>query len=222
MSQSTAPNKARVLIVDDHPIVRHGLTFLINNQDDLEVCAEAETIRQALAAASEVTPDIALVDLSLKDESGLDLIKDLRARHPSLPILAVSIHSEALYAARTIKAGAKGYVAKQEATFELLAAIRKVLAGQIYVSERIATHVMNVLAGGADATEGSMDLLSNRELQVLQLIGSGKTTREIAQALHLSIKTIETYRGNIKQKLSLENATKLVQFATTWVQKEGV
>ncbi len=214
--------KTRVVIVDDHPIVRHGLKVLINSEADLEVCGEASSIQEARSVISELNPELALVDLSLKDESGLDLIKDLRVRHPNLRILVVSIHNEAVYAERVLRTGALGYVAKQEATYELLQAIRKVLEGEVYVSERVTSSMLGRMSGKEGASPSSVEALTDRELQVFQLIGSGKTTREIAKTLHLSIKTIETYRSHIKTKLELRNATELVQRAANWVQEEGI
>lgn len=209
---------SRVLIVDDHPIVRHGLRLLIDSEEDLEVCGEAGSIDEARAQVKATSPDLALVDLSLKDESGLDLVKDLQRQNAELLILVVSIHSERLYAERVLRAGAKGYVAKQEATYELLAAIRKVLEGEVYVSARVATLLVDRVAGKGN-TQNPAEQLSDRELQVFRLIGQGKTTRAIAKVLHLSIKTIETYRAHIKSKLELKNATELVQRAATWLQE---
>lgn len=210
----------RIVLVDDHPIVRHGLRVLIDGEDDLEVCGEAGSIEEARKLIAEADPELALVDLSLKDESGLDLIKDLRLQHPELLILVVSIHDEGLYAERVLRAGAKGYVAKQEATYELLSAIRKVLEGAVYVSDRVASRMLDRMTGNP-GEQGPLEQLSDRELQVFRLIGGGKTTREIAKTLHLSIKTIETYRAHIKTKLGLRNATELVQRAATWVQEDG-
>ncbi len=216
-------NNSRIFVVDDHPIVRHGLKQLIEQESDLLVCGDAETPAEALKAISSLKPDLAIVDLSLKEGSGLTLIKDLKVRHPKLPILVLSMLDETLYAERVLRAGARGYVTKTGASENLLVAIRRVLDGEIYLSEKIANRMLHKLAGAGVATDGSVvDVLSDRELEVFQLTGRGLRTRQVAEKLHLSVKTIETYREKIKWKLQLEDAGELLQHAIRWVQSEGL
>lgn len=215
-------SKRRVLIVDDHPIVRQGLKGLISQAPDLEVCGEAETIFDALKAIEQLHPDVAVVDISLKGESGVDLIKDVRIRFPDLPVLTLSMYDEAIYAERVLRAGARGYVTKEEASEKVLTAIRCVLSGKIFLSERMSAKMLSKLVGGRTETPGlSVDRLSDRELQVFELIGRGMSTRMIAETLHLSIKTVESHRANIKEKLQIENATELLQQAIHWLQSQG-
>ncbi|MBL7140389.1 MAG: response regulator transcription factor [Planctomycetes bacterium] len=212
--------KVRVLIVDDHPVVRQGLRILIQEEPDLVVCAEAETVAEALQAAGEHRPDVAVVDLSLKDASGLDLIKDLKVRHPEIASLVLSVSDENLYAERALRAGAKGYVMKEVATDGVIRAIRCVHAGGVFLSDDMKSRLLGRFVDGAPAEETSaIDRLSDRELEVFELIGRGQGTREIAAHLHLSPKTIETYRAHIKEKLNLANAAQLVQRAVRHVQE---
>jgi len=212
--------KVRVLIVDDHPVVRQGLRILIQGEPDLVVCAEAGTAGEALQAAGEHQPDVAVIDLTLKDTSGLDLIKDLKVRHPEVASLVLSMSDENLYAERALRAGARGYVMKEIGTERLIQAIRCVHAGGVYVSDAMQSRLLGRLVDGPAPEETSaVDRLSDRELEVLELIGRGKGTREIANHLHLSPKTIETYRAHIKEKLNLANATQLVQRAVRHVQE---
>lgn len=214
--------KKRVFIVDDHPIVRQGLKGLIAQASDLMVCGEAETIFDALKSVEQVKPDIAVVDISLKGESGVDLIKDMRIRYPDLPVLTLSMYDEAIYAERVLRAGARGYVTKEEAAENVLSAIRQVLKGQIFLSERMSAKMLSKLIGGRSEAQGlSIDRLSDRELQIFELIGRGMSTRMIAETLHLSIKTVESHRANIKEKLQIESATELLQQAIHWLQNQG-
>src|SRR5512140_1412459 len=188
--QEATSNKTRksVLIVDDHPIVRQGLKGLISQAPDLTVCGEAETIFDALKAIEELKPDVAVVDISLKGESGVDLIKDIRIRYPDLPVLTLSMYDEAIYAERVLRAGARGYVTKEEAAENVLQAIRSVLKGQIFLSDRMSAKMLSKLVGGKSEPQGlSVDRLSDRELQIFELIGRGMSTRMIAETLHLSI-----------------------------------
>lgn len=212
--------KRKVLIVDDHPILRKGLTLLINQEPDLFVCAEAENAQMALESLDNVVPDMAIVDISLPGIDGIELIKELRLRHKDMPVLVVSMHDEALYAERSLRAGARGYIMKQEALEKVLVAIRKVLEGEIFVSERITTKMLEkfVSVEGVSQAASPMDLLSNRELTVFRLIGQGHKTRQIAERLHLSIKTVESYRAHIKEKLKLGDGTDLLKYAIQWVQ----
>jgi len=205
------------LIVDDHPIVRQGLSELINQEDDLVVCAEAEDAHQALNAIKDNQPDMLIVDIALPDTSGLELIKDITARYPDLPVLALSMHDESLYAERAMRAGARGYIMKQEATEEVIAAIRKVFAGQIYASERMKEKMVRKLVKGPTQQAASpIDRLSDRELEVFLLIGQGYGTRQIAKKMYLSVKTIETYRAHIKEKLDLKDSNELLRYAICW------
>ena len=212
--------KRKVLIVDDHPILRKGLTLLINQEPDLFVCSEAENAQMALESLDNVVPDMAIVDISLPGIDGIELIKELRLRHKEMPVLVVSMHDEALYAERSLRAGARGYIMKQEALEKVLVAIRKVLEGEIFVSERITTKMLEkfVSVEGVSQAASPIDLLSNRELTVFRLIGQGHKTRQIAERLHLSIKTVESYRAHIKEKLKLGDGTDLLKYAIQWVQ----
>jgi len=213
--------KARVLLVDDHPVVRLGLAQLINMQDDLAVCADAADARDALQAAAQAHPDIAIVDISLdKDMGGIELIKDLKTYYPKLPVLALSMYDESIFAERALRAGAKGYVMKEADTPTLLAAIRQVLQGEIWLSHKMASIMLSgVISNKDDKNKFPTDQLTDRELEVLQLIGRGMGTSQIAEKLYLSVKTIETYRGRIKEKLQLTTAAELVEFAIQWVSK---
>ncbi len=214
-------DRTRILIVDDHPIVRQGLAELINHEQDLEVCGHAEDAPEALGIIKESEPNMVIVDISLKETSGMDLIKDIKAQYPKLPVLALSMHDESLYAERALRAGAKGYVMKAEATEKVITAIRKILDGQIYVSDRMsAKMVRKLVEGGPDAGESAIECLSDRELEVFHLIGQGYGTRQIAERLYLSIKTIETYREHIKEKLNLADANELLQYAIQWIHSQ--
>ena len=214
--------RAGILLVDDHPIVIEGLTQLINQQQDLIVWGEASDSLGALKAIETLKPNLAIVDISLKNGSGLDLIKSLQQRFPKLPILVLSMHDESLYAERVLRAGARGYITKQEATEKLITAIRRVLDGEIYLNEKVTSKILSRVISTSPAKNlSSINRLSDRELEVFQLIGQGHGTREIAELLHLSIKTVETYREHIKQKLKLKDATELVRYAVCWAEGEG-
>jgi DNA-binding NarL/FixJ family response regulator len=210
--------KQRVLIIDDHAVLREGLALVINAQPDLVVCGEAGNVAGGLDAVATTQPDIALVDLSLMGGSGLELLKDLKARHPDLPTLVLSLHDEALYAERALRAGARGYIMKRAATTDLLAAIRKILEGEIYLSEKMESVVVRQAIGDqtSAAVGEPLEQLSDRELEVFQLLGEGHGTREIAEQLGLSIKTVSCYRQNIQTKLQLKDAAALVQRAIHW------
>jgi DNA-binding NarL/FixJ family response regulator len=219
----TDKNKVRIVIVDDHPIVRQGLENLINHEKDLMVCQQAENASQAMKAIDKLKPDIVIVDISLKEKNGLELIKDIKIQYPDLPILALSMHHESLYAERVIRAGARGYIMKQQATENIIKAIRNVLNGQIYVSDKMTAKMMHKLMGRRkDKAEASTtEILSDRELEVFLLIGKGHGTSQIADQLHLSVKTIESYRAHIKEKLALSNATELLQYAIQWANSKS-
>jgi DNA-binding NarL/FixJ family response regulator len=212
----------RLLIVDDHPMMRNGLAQLIDNEGDLKVCAEADNAGQAINAVAKQKFDLALVDISLPDKNGLELIKDIRALKPDLPILVVSMHDEMIYAERVLRAGARGYIMKQEGGQKFLAAIRQVLAGKVFVSEKMSARILENFSGKQLDNSGSpVKWLSDREFEVFQLIGQGIGTREIAGRLHLSVKTVEVHRANIKEKLSLTTATELVRYAVRWLDAQG-
>src|SRR5450631_452465 len=207
----------RVLIVDDHPIVRQGLRRVMENEDDLTVCGEAETARDARIAIKELNPDVMIADISLKQGDGIELVRDVRAHHPQLPILVLSMHDEAIYAERMLSAGANGYIMKQAASEQFLVSLRRVLDGGIYVSEAVGNNmIQKFAAGGAYISANPIDRLSNRELQILHMIGKGMSTRETAHSLNLSIKTVESHRQRIKRKLNLSTGTQLVQYAVNW------
>ena len=212
--------KAKVLIVDDHPIVRQGLAQLLNGEADFMVCGEADNARKAMAAITDLRPDLAIVDITLQGTNGIELIKNIVAQWPELPILVLSMHDESLYAERALRAGAKGYVMKQEATEKLTGALRRILNGQIYVSEKLADKMMRKAIDGKSVQDTSpVAVLSDRELEVLQLIGQGHGTRQIAEDLNLSVKTIESHRAHIKEKLNLKTAPEMVRFAVQWVNQ---
>ena len=216
-----AEEKIGILVVDDHPIMRAGLAQLIGQEADMTVCCEAEDAHSALKAIEGCQPDLALVDISLREGSGLDLIKDIRARWPRLPVLVLSMHDEVFYAERVLRAGAKGYVTKAEASAKVIEGIRRVLEGGVYVSEKIASKMIHKLVGGGpDLDVFPIDRLSDRELQVLELIGEGLQTRDIADKLHLSVKTVDAHREHIKKKLALETANELTKYAIQWVEFE--
>ncbi len=211
--------KAGILIIDDHAVVREGLANLINRQADLTVCGEADDVPTALAAIERLHPDLAIVDITLQGRSGLDLLKSLaKGGEAPLPVLILSMHDEAVYAERALKAGAKGYIMKEEAREKLLMAIRKVLSGEVYVSERVTGRILRQVSNAKAETIGTpLDRLADRELEVFRLIGQGRGTRQIAEQLNLSIKTIETYRARIMEKLDLRHATELMRRAVSWV-----
>jgi DNA-binding NarL/FixJ family response regulator len=212
----------RVLIVDDHPMMRQGLAQLIDNEIDLKVVAEADTGGQGLDIVVRENLDLAVLDISLPDRNGLELIKDIHSVKPELPVLIVSMHDEALYAERVLRAGARGYIMKQEGGNKLLQAIRQVLTGQIYVSEKVSARILETFSGRkSEKSTSPVSRLSDREFEVFQLIGQGKGTKEIAQHLNLSVKTVEVHRAKIKEKLSLLTATDLVRYAVRWTESEG-
>ncbi len=214
--------RKRVLLVDDHAVVRFGIAQLINSQSDLVVCGEEEDANKALSAIERLKPDLVIADISLKDSSGLELMRNIKAQYSGLPVLVVSGHDESVYAEIAFRAGALGYLMKNDALDRVITAVRRVLGGNIYVSDALAAKLLQQQVRGArDIQQSPVQGLSDRELEVFQLIGQWKKTKEIAHALHLSIKTIEYYREQIKQKLCLRNAAELTQYATSWVQREN-
>lgn len=222
MAAKNKSSAKRLLIVDDHPMMRTGLAQLIDNEDDLKVCAEADNAGQAINAVAKQKFDLALVDISLPDKNGLELIKDIRTLKPDLPILVVSMHDEMIYAERVLRAGARGYIMKQEGGQKFLLAIRQVLAGKVFVSEKMSARILENFSGNQPEKSSSpVRRLSDREFEVFQLIGQGVGTRDIAGRLHLSVKTVEVHRANIKEKLGLTTATELVRYAVRWLDAQG-
>jgi DNA-binding NarL/FixJ family response regulator len=212
----------KVLVVDDHPIVRERLAELINQEPDLVVCGDAEDSNQAIKAVRELQPDLAIVDITLKDTYGIELIKHLREIMPKLPVLVLSMHEESLYAERALRAGARGYLNKQQATKQVIPAIRRVLAGEVYVSEAMAANILQKVAGGK-SVEGSSptDVLTDRELEVFQLLGQGQTVKQIAENLFLSVKTVEAHREHIKQKMHFKTSAELLRYAIQFTMKQS-
>jgi DNA-binding NarL/FixJ family response regulator len=215
--------KHRVMLVDDHPVFRHGLLQLINQQSDLMICGEADNTHAALALIANLKPDLAVVDLALKKSLGIELIKDIKVQHVALPVLVLSMHEESLYTERSLRAGARGYIMKDEPVDEILLAIRRVLNGRIYLSHDMGTRLLSPLVnGGMDVSHSPVDRLSDRELEVFQLLGKAYETRQIAETLRVSVKTVESYREHIKVKLNLGNSTQLIRRAVEWVQNNGI
>jgi len=218
----TAQTRKRIFVMDDHPITRHGLCALLNQEPDLMVCGEEESAQRALAAIKPARPDLVLADLSLAGKSGLEFIKDMRALHPEIAVLAVSMHDETIYAERVLRAGARGYIMKSEGGAKLLKAIRNILAGSIYVSEKMSARILDLFAGVRSRDNGSpLGELTDREFEVFHLIGQGLGTREIGERLHLSPKTVDTHRLNIKAKLKFKSLPELMQYAVRWTASEG-
>ncbi|HLP00506.1 MAG TPA: response regulator transcription factor [Opitutaceae bacterium] len=212
--------KTRVFIVDDHPLLRKGLGELINQQLDMIICGEADDAPEALKAICQIQPDLVIVDISLKSQNGIELIKNIKAINPSTQVLVLSMHDESIYALRVLKAGAKAYVMKQEVVDKVMEAIRRIRAGKVFVSERVAAQMLSQVVDGNDPSRNSpVDALSDRELEIVTMIGNGTPTREIAKRLSISIKTVESHRAHIKDKLSLTNATQLVQWCVRWVEE---
>src|ERR1700758_1389073 len=215
-SQSLGAKK-RILVVDDHPIIRQGLALMLNREGDLVVCGEAEDATGAMLVMASARPDILIVDISLNGPDGLDLLKNIRTTHPALPVLILSMHDESIYAERAMRAGANGYIMKQEATEKVLVAIRRILQGEVYLSDRLTNSMLRQYVRGATPAKSSpLVNLTDRELEVFRLIGEGHGTRQIADELHVSVKTIESYQAHIKEKLALRNARELVRHAIEW------
>lgn len=212
--------KTRIFIVDDHPLLRRGLAELINREPDMIFCGEAEDSPSAMKSITQIKPDLVIVDISLKGYNGIELIKNIKAFDQKIQVLVLSMHDEAVYAMRVLKAGAKAYVMKQEVVDKVMEAVRRIRAGKVFVSERVASRMLDqVVVGGDPAPDSPVDLLSDRELEIVNMIGSGLPTREIAAKLHISIKTVESHRARIKEKLNLQNAIQLVQFCVRWVEE---
>lgn len=223
MSESSNAQEKRIFIVEDHPLFRGMLVQLIEKELEMMVCGEADNIKDAMVGIEKAKPDAAIVDITLQGSSGLELIKDLRAREMRLPVLVVSMHEETLYAERVIRGGARGYISKQEPPSEVLKAIRTVLAGGIYVSERVTGTILGKLdRSGRNVQSMGIDALSDREIEVFQLVGRGLNSREIAERINLGLTTVDTYRQRIREKLGIKNAAELYQRAVQWVTETGV
>jgi DNA-binding NarL/FixJ family response regulator len=218
--QQRARSKYKVAIVDDHPIVRQGIAQLIDQEEDMVTCCQAGSAQEAIEIIDQHSPDILLVDISLDGISGIELIKLLKQHGIKAPVLIISMHDESLYAERALRSGARGYVMKQEATEKVLTAIRQVLRGEIYLSERMQGKILQRIINGDDGGLSGIDLLSDRELEVFRLIGHGYSTSDIGRELKRSVKTVETHRAHLKDKLGLKNAAELTHFAVQWIEQE--
>jgi DNA-binding NarL/FixJ family response regulator len=217
------PARKKILLVDDHPFMRAGLAGLIDRQPDITVCGEAGSPLEAFQAMEKTKPDLVLTDLTMPGRSGLEFIKDLRAAEADIAILVVSMHDEIVHAERALRAGARGYIMKEAGGENLLTAIRQVLRGEVYVSPRMSARILEGLSGAKPRGSSSpIEKLSDREFEIFQLIGQGKSTRDIAAQLHLSPKTVDVHRANIKDKLGVDDATGLIRFAVRWVETQRV
>jgi DNA-binding NarL/FixJ family response regulator len=215
---TTPPPKKKVFVVDDHPMTRLGQVETLNREPDLTVCGQAGTARETIEAIGRLKPDVLLMDLTLPDKEGLELIKDLQALHPELPVLVCSMHDEAFYASRVLRAGGRGYVMKSEGPEKLVAALRTVLGGQIALSPQMSARLLEAYSGKSKGGGTPEDKLTDRELEVLRLFGEGWSTEEIGQKLHISPKTVDVHRGKIKEKLGLPTTPEFLRFAIRWVQ----
>jgi DNA-binding NarL/FixJ family response regulator len=222
MATSEAKPRKKVLLVDDHAIMREGLTMLVSHEPDLCVCGEAEDVHSALEAIRQNLPDVVIADITLKEGSGIDLVKDIRTRWPKLPVVILSMHAQSMYAERSFRAGANGYVTKGEASAAIIEAIRAVLGGGVYVSKRLSSEmIVNMFSAKSDESRSLVDKLSDREFQVFELIGQGLRTSEIAERLFLSSKTVDAHREHIKRKLNIDSAPDLLKYAIQWVNGGG-
>lgn len=219
--KASGPPAKKVFIVDDHPVFRDGLVRIASAVHGLVVCGEADNARDAFNAISKLNPDLVLMDINLPGKSGLELLQDVHAMRPELPVLVISMHDEQLYAERVLRAGGRGYIMKQEGPDKMRDAITKVLNGQVYASERTAAAILDALSRPRSSESTStVGKLTDRELEVLRLTGQGKDNRAIAQELHISLKTVDTHRGHIKEKLGLKNGTELIHYAVRWVGEQ--
>ncbi|HIG27330.1 MAG TPA: response regulator transcription factor [Verrucomicrobiales bacterium] len=214
--------RKKILTVDDHPIMRQGLIQLIENEPDLMICSEAQSAEEVVSKVIEFEPDLVLADITLPGRNGIELIKDLQAMKPDLPVLVLSMHDESMYAERVLRAGGRGYIMKQEGGKKLIEAIRQVLDGQISVSKKMAAKILEIFSGSeTKGVQSPVDRLTNREIEVFQFLGQGLSTRQIAQQLHLSVKTVEVHRAHIKEKLGIESAPKLMRYAVCWLESQN-
>jgi DNA-binding NarL/FixJ family response regulator len=221
-SSELKSKKTRVLIVDDHPITRSGLSYLINHQPDMVTCCEAQNAGEALTGVLEARPDLVLTDFTLPDKNGLELIKDIKAARPELPILVISMHEESLYAERVLRAGARGYITKEEGGERLMRAIRHVLSGAIYVSDKMSARILEIFSGGpATHSRSVVEELSDREFEVFELLGAGLSTQQIAERLRLSMKTVDAHRAKLKSKLKVRTNNELVAYAARWAASQA-
>ena len=212
----------RILVVDDHPMMREGLVQLISREKDFLVCGEAENARLAMEAIAKLKPDLVLTDITLPNKSGLEMVKDIQVQYPGLKILAISMHDEAFYTERVLRAGARGYIMKQEGGEKIIKVIQHVLSGQIYVSPKISSKLLENFSGNGNHNGASLlGQLTDREFEVFQFIGQGLVTKEIAQKLHLSVKTIEVHRNKMKQKLRLKSAAELLRYSICWTEAQN-
>lgn len=217
-SKQPAAQKTRVLIVDDHPMMREGLSSLLGAQDDIEVCGEAETAAQALEMIPSMRPHVVIADITLPGRSGIELIKDIAAMYPEVSSLAVSMHDETVYAERVLRAGARGYIMKKEGARRILEAIHKVRAGEVAVSEKMSAQILRIFSGHHADAESPLRQLTDREFEVFELIGRGLSTNQMAAELHISAKTVEVHRAHIKEKLQIKSGTELIAYAARWSQ----
>jgi len=216
-STSKAPIK-RIVLIDDHPIMRHGLAQLVRAEEGLDVCGDAGNAREGLETVGRLKPDLAIIDLTLPDKNGLELVKDIRAAYPATHCLVLSMHDEALYGERSLRAGARGYVMKEEAADHLITAIHKVLSGGLYISETLNARMLEQVTGASRAKATGMDSLTDRELEILTLVGKGVATKNIATQLSISARTVEAHRAHIKEKLGIKDGAALVRYAVQWVE----
>jgi DNA-binding NarL/FixJ family response regulator len=221
IAENASNDRKRILLVDDHPMMRAGLAQLISLQPDMVVCSEAGRPSEAFSLLAKAAPDLVLTDLTMSGRSGIEFIRDLMAVRPDLPILVISMHDELLYAERCLRAGARGYIMKESGSKKLLAALRRVISGQVYVSTRVSESILgNLSARKPRGSDSPIKALTDREFEVIQLVGGGKSTREIAAQLHLSHKTVDVHRSHIREKLGLKDITALVRYAVRWVETQ--
>jgi len=217
MNSNPVVSKHRIFIIDDHPLVREGLTNLINRHDDLMVCGEAEDSAEAIAGIARTQPDVAVIDISLKNESGLELVKNLQSQFPAVGLIVLSMHDEALYAERALRAGARGYVMKRETTKSVLTAIRRVLEGSVYISQRVVNSMARrFVLSDKELPSSPVEQLSDRELEIFRLLGQGCTTSQIADDLHVSLKTVQAYCARAREKFGVNSFGELIRLAVRW------
>lgn len=220
-SRTSEKSVKRLVLIDDHPIMRHGLAQLIRAEEGLDVIGEAGSAREGLEVIGRLKPDLAVIDLTLPDKNGLELVKDIRALHPSTQCIVLSMHDETLYGERSLRAGARGYVMKEEAADHLVTAIHKVISGGLYVSESLNARMLEQVTGASRSKATGMDALTDRELEILSLIGSGVPTKNIAAQLSISARTVEAHRAHIKEKLGMTDGASLVRYAVQWVESRS-